>query len=92
MRVLSIELGEDELPVEVTVRMTIAEAAAITRIFGRVTPPTPSIAAVHNALTGGFFNRFWEAGHTDPDVPTDLPRLRERISIVDDPHPGGGST
>lgn len=65
MRVLSIELDTDELPVEVTVRMSRAEATLIASYVGQLTPSTATSHGIYDALVGGVFNRFWEDGLDD---------------------------
>jgi hypothetical protein len=90
VRVLSIELGEDGLPTETTVRMSVEEAAVIVKIFGKITPATSTTSAILRDLGGSLFDRFWEDG--EAEVSTDLPCLSDRIRIVDGAYPGRGST
>lgn len=76
MKVLRIDLDDDEDPSTVDVRMTVDEAAAIYAFLGHVAPVDVSKAAgwdrwsdaVDSAATGlssGFFNRFWDDGVND---------------------------
>lgn len=83
---LSIELGEDGLPTEATVRISVEEAAVIVKIFGKITPATPTTSAILRGFGESLFDRFWEDG--EAEVSTDLPRLSDRIRIVDGAYPG----
>lgn len=62
MRIVRIDLDGDEKPSELTVSMTVAEAATIATLTGQHTPVTDEISSVYYGLSGGFFNRFWEDG------------------------------
>lgn len=72
MRVRSIELGDDEMPVSVTVDLTIEEAEVIAALAGAVIPSSLAVAAgpvyervperIYDSLVGSVFNRFWENG------------------------------
>ena len=65
MKILAIELDTDELPAEITVRMSRAEAELIAAHVGQVLPSTGTSSGIYDALVGGVFNRFWEDGLTD---------------------------
>lgn len=85
MRGLLVRFGEDgerRTPVDVAVTMTVSEAAVVARVLGRVEPQTPDVAEVHRFLSAVLFDPHWEAGVDDPDVPCDLPPLRDRIEIA----------
>lgn len=86
MKVLTIEFGEDGLPAGVSVRLSVEEAAVIVQIFGRITPATPTTSSILRGFGGSLLDRFWEDG--EDDVPTDLPRLSDRIRIADGAYPG----
>jgi hypothetical protein len=70
MKIRSIDFEEGEegaIPSEITATMTLAEAVAITHIFGKFSdgdwaerglPRTE----VYNVLTGDVFNRYWDDG------------------------------
>lgn len=71
MKVLQINLDDNEDPESLSVRMTTAEAAFIARLIGYHTETTAEAimdgiaAAIHEiwtCLSGSFFNRFWGAG------------------------------
>lgn len=73
MKIESIRFGDDE-PAEVTVTMTIAEAAAVTKVFGRLVP-TPDVASgIYSVFTSMLFNAYWEDGVEEVSVPFDLPK------------------
>jgi hypothetical protein len=79
MRVDSITFDGDE-PATVTVTMTVAEAATVTKVFGRTVPTTEESSAVYHALTSMLFNAYWEDGVAD--VPTSLDAfLPKRIEL-----------
>lgn len=62
MKINSITLDEDELPSEIAVTMTIAEAVMIAKYVGNLTP-TPDVArSLYSALVGSVINRFWDDG------------------------------
>lgn len=76
MKVRTIELGADEMPESVTVTMTVDEAALMYAFVGRVAPKTVTDATndtrwgnalydIAEALSGSFFNRFWDDGAND---------------------------
>jgi hypothetical protein len=69
MKILRLDLDADENPATIQVEMTIAEAAAIVRVFGTYTIPgfrdqhhIDYPEDIYQGLTGSVFNRFWDDG------------------------------
>jgi hypothetical protein len=62
VKVLRIDLDEQELPATVQVEMTLAEAVLITKHVGNLLPATSTSNGLWEALTGSLFNRFWDEG------------------------------
>ena len=62
MKINSITLDEDELPSDIAVTMTIAEAVMIAKYVGNLTPTTDVSQGLYSALVGGVINRFWDDG------------------------------
>lgn len=70
MRVESLKFEQREegaFPSEVTVTMSITEAAQIACIFGEMSHKAMTdrgwpITDIYNDLTGNVFNRYWEDG------------------------------
>lgn len=69
MKIKNIALDSDENPETVTVEMTVAEAKTILGIFGKMYYEPKEVTEIYEALSGRFFNRFYEAGVDDPEVP-----------------------
>lgn len=72
--VKQIDLDNDGSPEFITVRLCVEEAAYIAKIVGRHSDVTANDVmdngaaangALYNALTGEFFNRFWDGGVDD---------------------------
>lgn len=62
-----ITFGNDQSPDSVTIRLPIAEAAALARLLGKQrgadNPGTSDqLSAVYACLTGSIFNAHWEDG------------------------------
>lgn len=77
MKIRSIALDDNEEPSTVTVEMTTREAALIQGILSHCSQADVSTVlggdttwwveqhAIYDALSGGFFNRFWDDGVRD---------------------------
>lgn len=59
--ITNITLVNDE-PVAITVVLTTAEAAAIAKWAGSLTPNTAETSSLYLCLMSGLFNRFYEDG------------------------------
>lgn len=71
MKIRNIALDADEVPETISVDMSVREAALIVRLIGSHSDTQladtqaggPATAGeIYGALTGAFFNRFWEDG------------------------------
>lgn len=71
MKVKRIDLDDEEVPERVLVELSHDEAAYLALLLGKqngnaaneITPGGAALGgAVHNGLTGGLFNRFYEDG------------------------------
>lgn len=63
MRVKKIKLGgEDDVPVEITVTMTIDEAIYIADLAGKQQPTTNESHTIWEGLSSSIFNTFWDEG------------------------------
>lgn len=61
-RITAIHLDDDENPATVSLVLTVQEALAIARTFGQMFGSDPATTDVYEALTMGFFNRYWDDG------------------------------
>lgn len=62
--------GEPALPHNITVSMTVTEAAAIARVFGALNDYGLrrlglDDSGIYDCLTGDVFNRYWDDGVND---------------------------
>lgn len=73
-QIKSIELDDSEDVEFVTVKLTVAEAAFIAVFTGRQTGESANqlmadgaaaSSALHEAFTGGVFNRWYDGGHRE---------------------------
>lgn len=62
MKVKQINLGDDDYPEQVTVEMTLDEAALVARLVGKEAPPSAESSNIYRALSRSVFNTFWENG------------------------------
>lgn len=72
MKIKTIKMGKKGEPSKVTVEMTLAEATYIAKFTGKQNGITANEilggcgdevnSEVYGALTGDFFNRFWDGG------------------------------
>lgn len=72
MKIKTIKLGKDGEPSKVVVEMSTLEAAYIAKFTGKQNDPMANEilgsvgpeanSEVYGALTGDFFNRFWDGG------------------------------
>jgi hypothetical protein len=74
MKLLRIDLGDDDLPVAALARLTLTELHLLYNLTGRTPPARVTQAAGGNedygrasddiarTLQGSFFSRFWESG------------------------------
>lgn len=69
IRLNNIAFDADENPAEVTITMSVADAAHIVRHLGKLsfakTDPASSFesnTALYSCLTSGVFNAYWEDG------------------------------
>ena len=65
MRVLNVQIGDNDLPIAVTAVIPIATAAWIAKTAGLMSPRDPMHDAsepAYDALVALVFNRYWENG------------------------------
>ena len=75
MKITTITLGDEAVPDTVTAIMTTAEAALIAAVLGGLSPKEVTdqfggshhlqLESIYGALSGDFFNRFWDGGVRD---------------------------
>jgi hypothetical protein len=71
MKVNSIRFGEDELPNEITVTMSAAEAADVTKYIGSLIPADinpkrfGTLSDLYYTLVDKMFNAYWDNGVED---------------------------
>ncbi len=69
MKIKNIALDADESPEYITVEMSVAEAKIIASLVGRMSYSPNETTEIYNALVINFFNRFYDEGVDDPEVP-----------------------
>lgn len=74
MKIMQINLGNDELPTSLVAELSVDEAVVLAKMTGKYSSLTATqefgdraecTTSIYDALTGGVFNRFWDDGVDD---------------------------
>lgn len=69
IRITNLSFDENQDPGEVTLSMSVAEAAHLVRLVGKLSPATavppesyPAASELYRCLVSNVFNAYWEDG------------------------------
>lgn len=72
MKIHTINLDDEGMPTDIVATITVAEAAFLARILGKLNHPQGErygVSDAYDELVGNFFNRFYDGGVDDVETP-----------------------